>query len=142
MDRSRWPQIESVFKEALTIDDEADRASFVRQQCRDDTELQREVEALVASHLEGLRNRDVDHAAVVVVEVRGRTGPGEQYQPSHKRIGMEDQAHIFPPGTEVQIVDDSRDAWSEKDWFEAELLDGSRTFLPTATVERVFREGS
>ncbi len=98
--------------------------------------------AMLTSLLYETSTRDPQAAAVVVVEVRGRTGPGEQYQPSHKRIGMEDEALIFPPGTEVQIVDDSRDAWSEKDWFEAELLDGSRTFLPTATVERVFREGS
>jgi serine/threonine-protein kinase len=45
----RWQQIESVFQEALQRD-LGERDAFVREACRGDTELQREVASLLANH--------------------------------------------------------------------------------------------
>ena len=48
----RWQQIEEIFQEALQHDP-AERDAFVREACRGDTELQREVVSLLANHHEG-----------------------------------------------------------------------------------------
>ena len=45
----RWAQIESLFHDALQCDP-AERNNFVRQACRGDIELQREVASLLANH--------------------------------------------------------------------------------------------
>jgi hypothetical protein len=47
----RWQQIESLFQEALQRSF-ADRDAFVREACRGDSELQREVASLLANYNE------------------------------------------------------------------------------------------
>src|SRR5215470_498159 len=48
----RWQQIEEIFQEALQRDP-AERDAFVREACRGDAELQREIVSLLANHHEG-----------------------------------------------------------------------------------------
>jgi hypothetical protein len=65
--------------------------------------------------------------AVVLVEVIGRNGDGEAYQPSHSKP--------FPPGTEVEIRE-TRSRGSAA-WLDVRLLDGSSAWIPATAVERV-----
>src|SRR5258707_3476018 len=48
----RWRQVESLFQEALQRDP-AERDAYVRDACRGDVGLQREVASLLANHHEG-----------------------------------------------------------------------------------------
>ena len=45
----RWRKIESVFQEALERDP-AERDAYVREACRGDSDLRREVTSLLATH--------------------------------------------------------------------------------------------
>jgi serine/threonine-protein kinase len=51
MNAERWQQVKAIFHRAVEFDPEA-RAEFLRESCGDDQELQREVEALLASDQE------------------------------------------------------------------------------------------
>jgi hypothetical protein len=94
--------------------------------------------AFLASLAHEALARDPKAAAVVMAGVEGRTGPGEQYQRSHARKGAIDEPLRFPPGTEVRIIGEA--GTSAGRWLHVELLDGSQSFVPAETVERVIVE--
>jgi hypothetical protein len=71
-------------------------------------------------------------AAVVLIDVQGRTGPGQQYQPSHTQRGNDEGPLSFPPGTEVGLTGDS-----ENGWVRILLLDETESWVPETTVESV-----
>ena len=73
--------------------------------------------------------------AVVGVEVAGRTGDGKSYSTSHSRP--------FPAGTEVTIIEERASSAApgapDKRWVRVRLLDGSESWIPEGTIERVLR---
>jgi len=73
------------------------------------------------------RDDPLGRAAVVLVEVRGRNGDGEAYQPSH--------SSPFPPGTEIEIRERRRS--SDGEWLDVRLRDGSSSWVPARAVEAV-----
>ena len=89
---------------------------------------------LVSLVHEGL-TRSPTRAAVVVLDAQGRTGPGEQYQPSHTQHGRDEGALAFPPGTEVELR-----GKSENGWLQVRLPDGTESWVPRSALERVAPE--
>ena len=49
MPSEQWPQVERILESAIACDP-AGRAAFLDAACKDDTELRREVESLLAYH--------------------------------------------------------------------------------------------
>ena len=74
--------------------------------------------------------------AVVMVEVEGRRGDGNTYSASH--------SEPFPAGTEVTIQESRESTSPEAEdigWILVTLLDGSESWIPSETIERVLVEG-
>jgi tetratricopeptide (TPR) repeat protein len=68
--------------------------------------------------------------AVLLVAVEGRRGDGLTYSPSHSRP--------LPPGTELTCLRTPREAAAGGEaWVLGRLLDGSETWLPARTLEKV-----
>ena len=77
----RWQQIESLFQEALQRDP-AERDAYVREACRGDSVLRREVASLLANHDEASRSEPWAAAAAAqlisglpVLKAGHRLGP-------------------------------------------------------------------
>ena len=70
--------------------------------------------------------------AVVIAEVTGRNGDGDEYSPSHTRGG---EPAPFPPGTELRVLEQRPQG--DTIWLRCDLLDGSRTWVPARATERV-----
>lgn len=83
--------------------------------------------AALASLAVEARDDPLRRDAVVLVEVRGRNGDGDAYQPSH--------SSPFPPGTEVEIRE-RRGAGSAV-WLDVRLRDGSSSWIPSSAVETI-----
>ena len=82
-------------------------------------------------------NSPLRSEGVIVVEVVGRTGDSLSYSPSHSRP--------FPAGTEVSVLDAGSSsegaAAPENNWVRVRLLDGSESWVPEPTIERVLAHG-
>jgi len=82
---------------------------------------------LLGSLLFEAHSNERNQEAVILVEVQGRRGDGPLYSPSHSRP--------FPPGTEVKILEEHKTR--EGSWLHVALPDGSKSWVPAETVERV-----
>jgi serine/threonine protein kinase len=77
----RWRQIESLFQEALQRDP-VERDAYVREACRGDAELQREVASLLANHNDASRCESWPVAAAAqLVDTPGLLRPGQSLGP-------------------------------------------------------------
>jgi len=74
----RWQQIESVFQEALQRDPTV-RDAYVREACRGDSDLRREVSSLLANHREGADSRP--WAAAAAAQLISELQPGQRLGP-------------------------------------------------------------
>jgi serine/threonine-protein kinase len=76
----RLQQIEEIFQEALQRDS-AERDAYVRQACRGDSELQREVSSLLANHRDDTDEPWAAAAAAQLIDTPGTIRPGQSLGP-------------------------------------------------------------
>jgi Tol biopolymer transport system component/predicted Ser/Thr protein kinase len=77
----RWQQVEEIFHEALQRDP-GEREGFLRQACRDDSGLRREVASLLANHSAGQRSQSwMAGAAAQLVSSSSTLQPGQSLGP-------------------------------------------------------------
>ena len=73
----RWHQIEALFQEALQHSS-AERDAWLHQACRDDSELRREVESLLANHHEATDSKPwAAAAAAKLIDGPASLEPGQ-----------------------------------------------------------------
>jgi hypothetical protein len=99
---------------------------------------------LLGSLAYGSLEHPIERDAVVLVEVVGRKGNGENYSHSHHVPGQPEEAASFPPGTELKILErrGTGDRGSGNPaWLRVELRDGKESWVPERTVERVLAKG-
>jgi serine/threonine protein kinase/Tol biopolymer transport system component len=77
----RWQQVEEIFHEALQRRP-AERDAYLRQACRDDSGLRREVSSLLANHSAGQRSESwIANAAAALVTPPSSLQPGQSLGP-------------------------------------------------------------
>src|SRR5215469_14368121 len=77
----RWQQIESVFQEALQRVP-ADRDAYLREVCRDDSDLRREVASLLANHRDAADSKPwAAAAAAQLISGHARLQAGQRLGP-------------------------------------------------------------
>ena len=85
MSPDRWRQVESLYHSALDREEPA-RDAFLREACREDEELRREVQSLLDQTDSGVLNRPLQLGPYQIVGVIGAGGMGTVYQARDTRL--------------------------------------------------------
>lgn len=107
MQPERWRKVEELYHSALELEGSA-RDTFLREACKDDVELRREVQSLLEQTESGLLNRPLQLGPYQIVGVIGAGGMGTVYQGRDGRLGRLVAIKVFEANFDSRFEREAR----------------------------------